>query len=89
MYGVIRKSCQESSYLSRLAVDVWQSQKVCCELFSDVLEMEPDCERLHHRYYIRIPAEPLGVHELVSRGVSDPNCDGTTCRTYYTDVVSR
>ena len=38
-YFVIAK---ESSYLSRLGVDIWQSYRVCCELFSDVLEMEPD-----------------------------------------------
>ena len=51
--------------------------------------MGQDCEMSLHRLNTDIPAEPLVSRGLVSRGVSDPNCDGTTCRTYYTDVVSR
>ena len=51
--------------------------------------MGPYCEMSLHRLNTDIPAEPLVSRRLFSRGVSDPNCDGTTCRTYYTDVVSR
>ena len=42
-----------------------------------------------HRLNTGIPAEPLGVHELVSHVVLDVNYDEITCRTYHTDVVFR
>ena len=34
-------------------------------------------------------AEPLGVHELVSRGAASVTFDESSCRTYHTDVVFR
>ena len=51
--------------------------------------MGPDCEMSLHRLNTGILAEPLSVHELVSRVVLDLNYDEMTCRTYHTVVVFR
>ena len=65
-----RKVYFSNSYLIHLPVVSWWLQKrVYYELFAGALGMGLDCEMSLHRYYTYTPAEPLGVHELVARGV--------------------